>query len=116
MVLEGSFGTCYLGSEGAVVCGWLGYCDAGHHHRGPAPRRHDVGGVHLVVHPKDSDACDVRSTTATCACFGRDEGDRSYCHLPGATGSALRLGGEFENATKFSYGTTVTPQVFNYRH
>jgi hypothetical protein len=33
------------------------------------------------------------------------EADRSYCHLPGATRSTLRLGSEFENATKFSYGT-----------
>jgi hypothetical protein len=57
-----------------------------------------------VVHPDDSDACAVRSTLTTSTGSGHGE-DRSCCHILGATGSALQLGGEFENATKYSYST-----------
>jgi hypothetical protein len=53
---------CFLGSEGVAVRGWLGYRVAECLHGGPAPRRHGVGGVHPVVHPEDSVACDVRPT------------------------------------------------------
>jgi hypothetical protein len=45
---------------------------------------------------EDSDARDVRSTAATNAVSGCGE-DPSFCHLPGATGSTLRLDNEFEN-------------------
>jgi hypothetical protein len=37
-------------------------------------RPHGVGGVHPVVHPEDSGACDVRPTTAFSAASGCDEG------------------------------------------
>ena len=76
MVSEGSCGVCFLGSEGAAVRGRLGYRAAERRHGGPAPRRHGVGGVHLVVHPEDSVACDVRPTTATSAGSGCGEGAR----------------------------------------
>jgi hypothetical protein len=95
----------FLGSEGAVVRGRLGYRVGEPRHGGPAPRRYGVGGVHPMVHPEDPVVCDVRSTTATSAGSGRGEGDHSYCPVPGATGSTLQRGGEFKNATNFSYGT-----------
>jgi hypothetical protein len=102
VVSEGSCEACFLGSEGVAVRGRLGYHVAERCHGGPAPRRHGVGGVHPVVHLEDSVACDVHPTTATSLGSGHGESDRSYWPVPGATGSALRRGGEFENATAFS--------------
>jgi hypothetical protein len=94
-----------LGSEGADVRGRLVYRVTEPRQGGLTPRRHDMGDVHPVVHPDVSDVCDVRSTTATSAGSRRGEGDRSYCPIPGAMGSTLQCGGEFQNATNFSYGT-----------
>jgi hypothetical protein len=76
VVSEGSCGACFLGSQGAAVRGRLSYRVAEHRHKGPAPRRYGVGGVHPVVHPEDSVACDVRPTTTTSASSGRGEGTR----------------------------------------
>jgi hypothetical protein len=56
-----------LGSEGADVRGRLVYRVTEPRQGGLTPRRHDMGDVHPVVHPDDSDVCDVRSTTTTSA-------------------------------------------------
>jgi hypothetical protein len=71
--VEGSYGHFFLGWEGAVVRGPLGYGVGQLGRGGPAPRRHGVGGVHPVVHPR-SGACDVRPTIVRSTASGRRRG------------------------------------------
>jgi hypothetical protein len=66
----------FLGLRGCSVRRRLGNHAAERRHGGLAPRRHDMGGVHPVVHPEDSVVCDVRPTTASSAGSGRGEGAR----------------------------------------